>query len=97
MGISSSNPLNGAVSKADSGSNTTSNSSKTGSEDQPPKFFTFLQVENGETSLNENSKTLSVVSYNVLADCYTDPNHFPNCDARSLDFTIRSSKIVRFT
>ena len=60
-------------------------------------FARFLPINNkSETSKITMFKTteFKILSYNILADCYSKINWFPGCTARSLSFEKRSVKIV---
>ena len=37
---------------------------------------------------------LTVLSYNILADCFQSTTYFPDCNPRSLEFTERAPKVV---
>lgn len=58
------------------------------------KEFKFASIPK-EQAFDKDSAHLSIISYNILADCFCDAPHFPFCDAESLDFKERLPKIVK--
>jgi mRNA deadenylase 3'-5' endonuclease subunit Ccr4 len=48
-------------------------------------------------SFKEFTSSISVLSYNILADCYVDPLYFPYAKKNSLAFAQRAQKIVFYS
>ena len=57
-------------------------------------FYNFKFKQYETTLKNKKTESLSILSYNVLADCYTTEKFFPYCNPKYLKIEYRSKNII---